>query len=95
MKRFVALFALIATLLALSAQSAAAVCQAQPVVMYVSPGCGWCQIARVEFSQRGVQWIERDATANGFRATPVFWIDGTWIIGYNRALLGQNLCTIF
>ena len=33
-------------------------------VMYVKPGCPYCQEARVELTNRGQKWEERDATAD-------------------------------
>lgn len=33
-------------------------------VMYVKPGCPWCQAARDSMSAEGVEWEERDATSS-------------------------------
>ena len=33
-------------------------------VMYVKPGCPYCQQARDALSAEGLEWEERDATAN-------------------------------
>lgn len=32
--------------------------------MYVKPNCPYCQAARDDYGARGVEWEERDATAN-------------------------------
>jgi glutaredoxin len=32
-------------------------------IMYVKPGCPYCQQARDELGAQGVEWEERDATA--------------------------------
>jgi glutaredoxin 3 len=33
-------------------------------IMYVKPGCPWCERARDELRSRGLDWEERDATAD-------------------------------
>jgi glutaredoxin 3 len=33
-------------------------------VMYVKPGCPYCQAAREALSAQGLEWEERDATVN-------------------------------
>lgn len=32
-------------------------------IMYVKPGCPYCQAAREGLTEQGVEWEERDATA--------------------------------
>lgn len=34
-------------------------------VMYVKPGCPYCQAAREGLSAEGLEWEERDATTSG------------------------------
>ena len=34
------------------------------MVMYVKPGCPWCEKQRARFREQGVQWEEVDATAD-------------------------------
>ncbi len=37
--------------------------------MYVKPGCPYCQAARDRLSEQGLDWEERDATADpGWRS---------------------------
>jgi len=31
-------------------------------IMYVKPGCPYCQAARDHMSAEGIEWVERDAT---------------------------------
>jgi glutaredoxin len=33
-------------------------------VMYVKPGCPYCEMARESLGDQGLDWEERDATAN-------------------------------
>jgi glutaredoxin len=33
-------------------------------IMYVKPGCPYCQAARESMSAQGIDWEERDATTN-------------------------------
>ena len=33
-------------------------------VMYVKPGCPWCDMARDDLRADGLDWEERDATTN-------------------------------
>jgi len=81
--------------MAMWTQSVGAVCQNQPIIMYENPGCYWCEHARRQFVLHGVRWFERSAQANGFSFSPVFWVDGVWIQGYNREKLSRNLCVTF
>ena len=34
-------------------------------IMYVKPGCPYCQAAREGLTSQGLDWEERDATADG------------------------------
>ena len=34
------------------------------MIMYVKPGCPYCDQARAGLAAKGVEWEERDATAN-------------------------------
>lgn len=80
-----------AALMTQMAQADAA-CQTQPVVMWVSPGCVWCVVARRTFARFSVSWVERDSRRAGISYTPTFWIDGVTITGYNKVELARNLC---
>ena len=63
------------------------------IVMYVSPGCRYCAYARNHFQQRGVNWQEididasaaamRDFKAHGGKGTPLTYINGTRVAGWN------------
>jgi glutaredoxin len=63
------------------------------VVMYVMPGCGYCEAARQHLRARGVAWTERDIEADagasdefdayGARGTPLILVDGKRVLGFD------------
>lgn len=77
---------------------------AKSVVVYTQPGCLFCGKVRAYLNQRGVTFAERDVSTDeqamswledqGFFATPVTVIDGTAVVGFNKArleaMLGQG-----
>lgn len=51
------------------------------VVMYVKPGCPWCDRQRERFLEQGVEWEELDATADrAARADLIRLTDGTRMV---------------
>lgn len=51
------------------------------VVMYVKPGCPWCERQRERFRDEGVEWEELDATADkDARADLIRYTDGTRMV---------------
>ena len=71
------------------------------VVMYTSKGCGWCARARTYFNNRGIGWREVDIDGSkrdyedfkrqGGKGTPLIFIDGTRVSGFDRARLDSVL----
>ncbi len=73
------------------------------VVMYCTPWCPECRLAREYLSANGIQWVEVDITrdrsgaervrewANGNEVTPTFKVKGTVIIGYDKRRLNKAL----
>jgi glutaredoxin len=81
------------------------VAQRQPdILMYDSPTCGWCRKAERYFIARNLTWRSIDVTAStqnrqlflrdGGRGTPLIFIDGQRVSGFNQsrldALLGSR-----
>ena len=51
------------------------------LVMYVKPGCPWCEEQRERFRSQGVEWEEIDATADpAARADLIRHTDGTRMV---------------
>jgi glutaredoxin 3 len=51
------------------------------LVMYVKPGCPWCEEQRQRFRAEGVEWEELDATADpAARADLIRFTDGTRMV---------------
>lgn len=73
------------------------------VIMYCTPWCPECRMAREYLSANGIQWVEIDITrdksgaervrgwANGNEVTPTFNVKGTVIIGYDKRRLNKAL----
>lgn len=69
--------------------------------MYSSPKCGWCRKAERYFDARSVPWRSVDITASkqakrefddlGGRGTPLIFIEGEKVAGFNEAKLDQIL----
>ena len=73
------------------------------VVMYCTPWCPSCRLARLYLQDCGIEYVEVDISrdraaarrvrewANGNETTPTFNIRGTIIVGYDRTRLEQVL----
>jgi len=71
------------------------------VVMYTMPNCGYCDRARTHLSRRGVGWQEIDITSSaaargdfqrqGGRGTPLMFINGTRLQGFNGTSIDRVL----
>ncbi len=74
------------------------------VIVYTTPTCPWCQVAKRYLDGKGVAYTEVDVSADyqaamemvrktGQQGVPVIEIDGEFVIGFDRAridaLLGQ------
>ena len=76
---------------------AAARVAAPDILMYTNPACGWCRKADRYFAARGLSYRSIDITASaanresfrrdGGRGTPLIFIDGQRVSGYNEARL--------
>jgi glutaredoxin len=73
------------------------------VVMYCTPWCPSCRLARLYLQDCGVEYVEVDISrdraaaqrvrewANGNETTPTFNIRGTIVVGYDRIRLEQAI----
>ena len=72
------------------------------VVVYTTPTCPYCRLAKGFLAQRGVPYVERDVAADpaaaadlirltGQRAVPVITVDGQAIVGFDRPALERAL----
>lgn len=69
------------------------------ILMYDHPDCGYCRRAERWFNQRGLAFRKIDITANaankaafvrdGGRGTPLIFVDGVAVRGFNEARLWQ------
>jgi glutaredoxin len=74
---------------------------APDILMYVMKRCGYCTKARAYFNSRGLAWREIDIDASnrdyetfkrsGGTGTPLIFIDGNRVQGYNRARIDAVL----
>ena len=73
--------------------------------IYTTPTCSYCRQVKAFLSQRGVQFTERDVSADrtaaeemarksGQMGVPVIVIDGQVVVGFNKARLEQLLASI-
>lgn len=72
------------------------------VVIYTTPTCGYCYMAKEFLSQRGVPFVEKDVSRDpaaaqemvrrsGQRGVPVIVVGDRVIVGFNRPLLEEAL----
>jgi len=72
------------------------------VVVYTTPTCPYCRMAKDYLAQRGVAYTERDVAADpaaaqelqrltGQRAVPVIQLDGQVVVGFDRRALDRLL----
>ncbi len=71
-------------------------------VVYTTPTCPYCRMAKDYLAQRGVPFTERDVAADpaaaqelerltGQRAVPVIQVDGQVVVGFDRRALDRLL----
>src|SRR5262245_34783431 len=71
-------------------------------VVYTTPTCPYCRMAKDYLAQRGVPFTERDVAADpaaaqelqrltGQRAVPVIQLDGQTVVGFDRRALDRVL----
>jgi len=72
------------------------------VIIYSTPSCHYCHMAKDFFSKNNIQYVDKDlATDEAARAeaikksgqlrTPVIDIDGTIVVGFDKATLKKML----
>jgi len=72
------------------------------VTIYSTPTCGYCKLAKVYFQEHNVEYEEKDVSVDvvaredmtkktGQLGVPVIDIDGTIVIGFNKAKLAELL----
>lgn len=71
------------------------------VIMYTTPTCGYCKVAKAFFKDHNVEFSEKDVTVDmqareefmklGEQGVPVFMIDGQKIVGFDKVKLSQLL----
>lgn len=72
------------------------------VIMYTTPTCGFCRMAKAFFEQNGVAYTTKDVAADaaarqemvqksGQLGVPVIDVDGNIIVGYYEAKLRELL----
>lgn len=72
------------------------------VIIYSTPTCGYCKLAKAYFQEKQVEYIEKDVSVDiaareemvkktGQLGVPVIDIDGTTVIGFNKAKIAEIL----
>lgn len=72
------------------------------VIMYSTPSCGFCRMAKSYFQQNKIQFTEYNVASNSEKAqemvsksgqmgVPVIDINGKIIVGFDRAAIDQAL----
>ncbi|MBI5530991.1 MAG: glutathione S-transferase N-terminal domain-containing protein [Candidatus Doudnabacteria bacterium] len=72
------------------------------VIVYSTPTCGYCNIAKKQFNEKGIKYKDIDVSADqeaamemvrksGQMGVPVFEIDGKILVGYQPAMLEKLL----
>lgn len=67
------------------------------VIMYTTPTCGYCKIAKAFFHENSVQFEEKDVTVDteareefmktGERGVPVIMVDDQKVVGFDKEKL--------
>lgn len=72
------------------------------VIMYTTPTCGYCKLAKDFFNQHNVEFQEKDVTVDleareymiqksGQLGVPVIEVDDTMVLGFDKGKLSQLL----
>ena len=76
---------------------------AHNVIIYSTPTCGYCKIAKAFFKEHNVEFVEKDVSVDaaareeffkkskGQNSVPIIDVDGTIVIGFDKAKLSQLL----
>lgn len=72
------------------------------VTIYTTPTCAYCKMTKVFFKEHDIAYEERDVASDhaaakealeksGQMAVPIVDVDGTIVVGFDKARLGQLL----
>jgi glutaredoxin 3 len=75
---------------------------AQPVIIYTTPTCGFCHMAKEYFESKNVEYQDKDVTKDaeaykeildksGQLGVPVIDIDGSVVVGFDRPKIDDAL----
>lgn len=76
----------------------------EPVILYSTSWCGYCKMMEQYLKDKGVDFVEKDIEAdpeaqqelmkkinNDFRGVPVTDVNGTIVLGFDRAAVDHAL----
>ena len=73
----------------------------KPVVLFASPSCKWCTVAKKYFKDNGIrfktiditkdQQAAKDCMKHGCRGVPVVLIGSRWICGFDQGKIEKAL----
>ena len=73
----------------------------KPVVLFTSPSCKWCNVAKKYFKDKGIrfkaiditkdQQAAKDCMKHGCRGVPVVLIGTRWICGFDQGKIEKAL----
>ena len=77
----------------------------ESVVIYSSPGCGFCDMAKEYFDKKGVAYTEKDISVDqnaltyvlekaGQAVTPIITVGETLIVGFDRPKIDEALAQL-
>ncbi|MDD5033057.1 MAG: Uxx-star family glutaredoxin-like (seleno)protein [Candidatus Pacebacteria bacterium] len=72
------------------------------VAIYTTPTCGYCQMAKEWFKEKGVEYEEHDVYSDmekrkemvektGQMGVPVIEVNGEFVVGFDKHLLSELL----
>ncbi len=72
------------------------------VIIYSTPTCGYCRMAKTYFQEHSIEYVEKDVSVDleardhmvkesGQMGVPVIEIDGTIVIGFDKPRLATLL----
>ena len=72
----------------------------KPIIIYSTPSCVYCKMAKAYFDQKGVKYEEKDVMVDevgreemikksGQLGVPVLNIDGKIIIGFDKTVINE------
>lgn len=71
------------------------------VVLFTSPGCHWCTVAKTHFKQHKINFktidiskdrkAAEDCSRHGCRGVPVVLVGSKWICGFDKNKINREL----